>query len=478
MIPIRALWRAGLLPSVLLLVPVGVVLISASPLQIPGRPVSPIDANSETEYRPGRYRPTPDPDRIILTWSGDPATTQAITWRTDASVTQALAEVAAAGESPAFASSPRQVRAVTTATGSEENGPARQHTAELTGLSPNTLYAYRVGDGKRWSEWFHFRTAAERPEPFSFIYLGDAQNQIRSQWSRAIRAAYAAAPDARFIIHAGDLVNRSSQDDEWGEWFEAGGWINAMIPSIPVTGNHEHGRTVANKVARRVAGSGLAADWGYQLANQWRPQFALPSHGPKGLEETVYYIDYQGVRIIALNSTESGRFEDQARWLEPLLADNPNPWTIVTFHHPILAVAHERDYAAMRAAWQPLLERYGVDLVLQGHDHTYVRGVPHVGSSHGSSEGTGPIYVISVSGPKMYAISRKQAWMQRMAEDTQLFQIIHVQEDRLRFEARTVTGQLYDAFELVKRESSAKYLVDEHPNTPERRRQVVASAAP
>jgi hypothetical protein len=38
------------------------------------------------------------------------------------------------------------------------------------------MYAYRVGDGTHWSEWFHARTAANEPEPFSYIYFGDAQN--------------------------------------------------------------------------------------------------------------------------------------------------------------------------------------------------------------------------------------------------------------------------------------------------------------
>jgi hypothetical protein len=59
--------------------------------------------------------------------------------------------------------------------------------------------------GERWSEWFHFRTASTRAEPFSFIYFGDAQNDILSLWSRVLREGYATAPRARFMIHAGDM---------------------------------------------------------------------------------------------------------------------------------------------------------------------------------------------------------------------------------------------------------------------------------
>jgi hypothetical protein len=72
---------------------------------------------------------------------------------------------------------------------------------------------------------------------------------------------------------------------------------------------------------------------------------ARPVHPPGEragrLEETVYYVDFQGVRFIALNSVEAV-YDDapdharlQAAWLEGLLRDNPNRWTVVTFHHPV-----------------------------------------------------------------------------------------------------------------------------------------------
>ena len=46
-------------------------------------------------------------------------------------------------------------------------------------------------------------------------------------------AAYAEAPDARFAIHAGDLVNWGSRDFEWAEWFRSVGFIHGMIPAVP-----------------------------------------------------------------------------------------------------------------------------------------------------------------------------------------------------------------------------------------------------
>ena len=57
----------------------------------------------------------------------------------------------------------------------------------LKNLQPDTLYAYRVGDGVNWTEYYHFKTASYEEEPFSFIYFGDAQNEVKTHWSRVFR---------------------------------------------------------------------------------------------------------------------------------------------------------------------------------------------------------------------------------------------------------------------------------------------------
>lgn len=405
------------------------------------------------------HRPTPVPDRIVLTWAGDPATSQAVTWRTDTSVTEPRAEIGVADGNPSF-----RTRATTVQARSSELttdlGPARYHTVNFEGLQPATQYAYRVGDGVNWSEWVHFRTASRREEPFSFVYFGDAQTDLKSLWSRVIRDAYSEAPRARFIIHAGDLINRANRDAEWGEWFYAGGWINAMVPSVPTPGNHEY---EADPVSKRRS-----------LSRHWRPQFALPENGPPGLEETAYSFDYQGLRLISLNSNE--RQTDQVAWLEEKLRDNPNRWTVVTFHHPIYSSARGRDNGEIRRLWNPVLEKYRVDLVLQGHDHTYARSNMGTGMSMAEAE-SGTVYVVSVSGPKMYNLER-EPWMQRVAEDLQLYQVIHVDGNRLRYEARTPTGELYDAFELRKRKGQPNRLTERVPRDVPERRRAASPAAP
>jgi acid phosphatase type 7 len=401
-----------------------------------------------------RYAPSIFPDRIILTWTGNPATTQAVSWRTDSSVIAAVAEISEAWDTPGLHLTARQVQARTRPL-QGENGLAHHHQAEFTGLRPNTLYAYRLQGGGTWSEWFQFRTAETRHAPFSFLYFGDAQNAVKSHFSRTIRAAYRDLPMARFMVLAGDLVNLrgGNFDDEWGEWFDAGGWLHGMVPSIGAPGNHEH-LYLTPGGERRV------------LDPRWNAQFNFPKHGPAGHEGSVYYVDYQGVRIIALNSyaalEEAGSVEAQARWLEGVLASNPNQWTVVVHHHPMFSVSLGRNNPPLREHWMPLYDRYGVDLVLQGHDHTYGRQHTNVTEGVSAFTGqTGTMYVVSVAGPKMYFVSDAASrGMTRTAEDTQLYQLIHVDADRLRYEAFTVSGTLYDAFELIRLEDGGNGLVD------------------
>ncbi|QJW99946.1 purple acid phosphatase family protein [Frigoriglobus tundricola] len=403
-----------------------------------GTPAPAVETPEQKKSREAA-KPTPTPDRIVLTWKSDPTTTQAVTWRTDTTVKAAVAQIAPADPGPGveaggngFDAKKVGTFAARTETLKTAINEAHYHSVNFERLRPGTRYMYRVGNGATWSEWFQFDTAATTPEPFGFLYFGDAQNGIKSLWSRVVRGAYSDMPKARFMVHAGDLVNNGTSDAEWNEWHQAAGWINGTVPSVPTPGNHE------------FAG---------KLVAHWRPQFTLFENGPPGLEETCYSFDYQGTRIVVLNSNE--KIAEQTPWLDKVLESRPTSirWTVVTFHHPIYSTSPGRDNKAVRQAWRPLFDKHGVDLVLQGHDHTYGRSglmrEDNLLSGDPLRPTRGTVYAVSVSGSKMYALD-KLSWAKRSFANVQLYQLIRIDGGLLTYEARTARGDVYDAFELRK----------------------------
>lgn len=409
----------------------------------------------------GSNLPTVRPDRVTLTMSENPSHSQTITWRTDTNVREAFAEVVEMDDAPRlWNKSPKSVKAET----KHFNGKdvytaeleANYHTAKLSGLKPETSYMYRVGSGENWSEWYRFKTAASSEKPFTFLYVGDAQNNIFELWSRVIRTAYRNTPKANFIIHAGDLVSDGHDDRQWQEWFDASGWIHSELQAVPTPGNHEYRPLRKGEDKDKVKRT---------LSVQWNYQFPMPQNGIPQLKDTNYYFDYQGARFISLNSYEY--IAEQTEWLEKVLASSKNTWHIVTFHHPIYSGAKNRDNKNIRDSWNPILKRYNVDLVLTGHDHTYTRWQNKI---NGRLQNDGPVYVISVSGGKMYDLSTEM-WKEydavpvKTAENTQLYQAIHIDKNRLTFEAFTANNELYDKFEITKASNGKKQITDKSAGT-------------
>lgn len=401
------------------------------------------------------HKPSPMPDRIILIPTTAPSTSQKVTWRAEAESVWAQAQILAApralvGGVPAADAGVRTVMAsASTPVNTTLGYASTYHTVEFTGLEPNTRYTYRVGDGTNWSEWLDFTTAAADFEPFSFIYYGDAQNNIDSAVPRVFRQAFADRPEARIIVNAGDLIDNANSEEQWGQWHRADGFINSQINNISIPGNHEY--------------SG-------GLSTFWRPQFPYPDNGPGNpeLKQTVYYVDYQGVRFIGLDSNHQSNatlMAAQTAWLEQVLANNPHKWTVVTFHHPVYSTTGTRNNPNVRAQWGPLFERYGVDLVLQGHDHSYGRG--NVATARRSAAvHNGVVYVVSVSGGKMYQLNGGTNWTGNGAEvisqsqNTQLYQLIDVERDQIRFEARYANGEHHDGF-LIRKNDAGERTVNE-----------------
>jgi len=381
--------------------------------------------------------PTKFPDRIILNLTEDPSSSMAVTWRTDTTITIGYCQLQPASDTRINSNDSELFKAETISTEyvSEYESiiNSNQHSYIFTELKTESKYIYRVGSEGNWSEWFQFQTASNKGSEFSFIYFGDPQANLKSEWSRVIRNAYQESPKSGFMLYAGDLINRAGRDIEWQEWFEAGSFIYATIPQIMTPGNHDYQDLI--------------------LDPHWNSQFTLPQNGPIGLEGTCYYVDYENLRIISIDSATDYELEnetgtamtEQKIWLDSVLTNNQQKWTILTTHLPFYSPKESRDNKHLRKHFQPIIEKHNVDMVLTGHDHSYARGTvsdnPNIKPSI--------VYVVSVSGPKLYPAGDKK-WMQKSISYKQLYQIISIDGNVLTYKAYSASGELLDEFKLNK----------------------------
>lgn len=392
-----------------------------------------VEPNSQVPAGNRHYAATGFPDRIVASPAADPAHGFAVRWRTDGGVKAPMLEIAPADDGPGFG--PITHFSARTEPLQTENGLSHHHRVDVTGLQPDTLYVYRVQGQDTWGAWNQLRTAGSATQPMTFLYFGDTQNKNLSHVSRVVRAAQKAAPSANLALFGGDLVSGGydADDSEWGEWFAAVGWLAQETLLAPAIGNHEYFEEFEDTPQERRV-----------MARHWPATFALPGNGAPGAEKSTYWFDYQSVRFVVLDGTSAmdlGTADAQAAWLDRVLAANTQPWTIVMVHQPFYSPARGRHNPVLQQALLPVVRRHNVDLVLQGHDHTYGR--------RGEDGQAIPQFVVSNASPKQYRLSSEAAAsMSPVAEDTQLFQVLRVDPQRLHYEARTVTGKLYDAFEL------------------------------
>lgn len=397
---------------------------------------------------------TAAPDRIVLSPTTEPATSQAITWRTATSILTGGVEIAPAAD-------PQAITYVGAGSSTVEQLPgsrlvARHHTAIVTDLSPDTAYRYRVGSGAGWSDWAELTTAPTDPgTPWTFLYFGDAQLGLDAGWAQVADAAFARHPEARASLHAGDLVNDGNDDGQWQAWFTAMAPYASTRTLLTVPGNHEL--------------------YGDPDLERYRSQFSYPDNGPTGFDERTWFTDLGGVRFVTLDGNIAGDAaagRAQAAWLDRVLEENPMTWTVVSVHQPMFSAAKLRDNVDQREAWLDILEEHDVDLVLQGHDHAYARG--HVRED-------GPVYVVTNAGDKYYDLDPpdRNNWTingavrDAAADKISSFQSIRVEADRLVYRsyvgvvgpeatpADARPGDVLDAFSVVRDADGTTRVVDE-----------------
>ncbi len=393
---------------------------------------------------------TQKPENIVLTWVSDPKTSQHFTWRTGTAVTDSVVEVVPEGNG--FDSEKLQRYTGTSELFSNEEAEMMLHYSEATGLSPGMTYQYRVGDGTEgsWSEVGTFTTESAEEEPFRFMFVTDTQAQNREgfeYWTDLYNLSLEKFPGTNVVLHGGDIVDEGNNISQWEYFMEASQDVTTKLPFMSVLGNHE------------VYGDG---------ENIFKNLFPYPQNGPSGKEGFVYSFDYGNARFLMLNS-EFGiqDMEEQQEWLRQEIEESDKQWTIAMFHRAPYSSNPLTGTGATAETFAPVLEELGVDLVLTGHDHAYMKshlmkdGQPH-------TDGNGTQYMIGGSaGPKFYPAQTYEYVDVLFDEDTQLFTSFLIDGDTLTAEVYTIDDELVDTFTLQKEVDDEEEEQEEQANPEE-----------
>ncbi len=392
------------------------------------------DARLINLFRWTQYVASEKPDQVVLTWSDEPRTSQTIQWRTSTKVKRGYVRYQKKSEYNRF--NPRKPQVSNAITKRLEtptlvNDPVvHRHTAELRGLQASTTYVYSVGDGSAegWTELAEFTTAPAGVQPFSFVYMGDAQNGL-DRWGSLVHHAFRSRPDAAFYVMAGDLVNRGAERNDWDSFFHNAEGIYDRRTLVPVLGNHEYqGGTPRLYVE----------------------QFTLLTNGPSCVPpEHAYSFQYANALFVILDSNLDPA--PQSAWLEQQLSQTKATWKFVVYHHPAYSSGGNRDNLEVRSAWTPLFDKYHVDMALQGHDHAYLRTYPLKASQRLACPKDGTVYIISVSGTKMYK-QEKHDYTEFGMTNVATYQVLDIQisGNRLVYRAYDVDGKLRDELVIEK----------------------------
>ncbi|CAN5123997.1 hypothetical protein BH09BAC4_BH09BAC4_30370 [soil metagenome] len=263
----------------------------------------------------------------------------------------------------------------------KESEASLEHSLTLTGLQPATKYAYAIGyDDMQLASGadYYVKTAvpAGDTRPLRFWVLGDfgsgTGTSVQADVYQAYRNATANRP-ADLWVWLGDNAYSFGLEEEYQQLvFPVYAPTLRNTPLFITPGNHDYADSQTN----------------FNIA--YYKLFAFPQQGESGGipsgSKSYYSANYGNVHLISLDSQgkPDGDFRlydttsTQVKWLKRDLAANKLPWTIVIFHHPPYSKGGhnsdtEESMVLLRENLTPILERYGVDLVLNGHSHGYER---------------------------------------------------------------------------------------------------------
>jgi hypothetical protein len=227
---------------------------------------------------------------------------------------------------------------------------------DISGLTPATKYYYRVVAGSQCSSGTFYAAPAVNATSLKFTAYGDTRTNgsIHNGLAGQVVSLYKSDPAFQTLdVNVGDWVSADSASAWTSEWFATAYTSlrtqDANIADIGVRGNHE----------------GAAKFW----KQYWPEPFQ-----PGGL---YWSFDYGPVHFVMLDAyTAFGAGSAQYNWIKADLAASTKTWKFVVIHEPgWSAGGGHANNVTFQTDIQPLLQQYGVALVLAGHNHYYARAM-------------------------------------------------------------------------------------------------------
>lgn len=377
------------------------------------------------------------PQRITNNFGKEAETSRNFTWSTEATIQTGLIQYCALDQFFGFDKDNIETVESQNYETQTDLYQSITHKVELVGLNPGTDYVYRVGSNESFSAQGHFRTAGNEPSGFTFIGVTDTQGSNDNDyavWKKTLAAALSKFPDARFLVHTGDMVDDGQKINQWNLFQGAVANELMNLPIAPAVGNHDvfnGNKTNSN-------------------AKNFTDAFNLPKELNTGAPlGTVYSYDYGNVHIAVMNTEVSNAdLIKQAEWLRQDMTGSNKTWKIVALHRGPYGATY--DSAHIRNAWTPAFDDLGIDLVLQGHDHNYVRSYT-MKNGVKANDGKGTLYLTGNAGGVKFYPLKPRAWQKvNIQPKLQMYIAVTVSNDEMLIQAYDVKNTLRDSVTLSK----------------------------
>ena len=305
------------------------------------------------------------PASLITTYADSPKTSRSFTWYTDTDISETVIQFVQEEyytENYFDSENIDEIYGTSHILQTSENGEARNiHKVNLAGLKPGTKYYYRIGGNGYWSDVFSFITEGESEESFTFFNMTDTQASSKTNFSayknyvNVLNDAITRFPDGAFVLHTGDVIINNSIE-HYDKIYELTQGFFSSIPLMLAPGNHELGKDSLGYV------SGI---------NNINSHYQFPTNGPDGNFGTVYSFDYGNAHFVILDSQNTVSMSEQIKWLKNDIASTDKTWKIVSLH-----VGPYNNYGKGSTSIINAMDELGIDLVLFGHNHAFLRSNP------------------------------------------------------------------------------------------------------